>query len=413
MRPSIRHLIPILALAPLAFASEPSLSASESTPTLSTPVDLADRLLAETSTAADAARGWLRENLSNEAIGEMASGAETAVIERFNRALDQARLEHERSLGLFAYDPASVDQSDPWTPIARDATLPSRIVLLVHGLDEGGTIWDNAAPALAHASHTVVRFNYPNDQPIRASADRLVESLRELNERGVSSVDIVGHSMGGLVARDALTRPEHYHSDARARDGLPAVPRFIMLATPNHGSPLACLRGVMEVRDQFVRWTRSDDKLSSGLLGSMVDGRGEAGDDLRPGSAFLADLNSRPLPRNVQITIVTGGFIAASREKVERALDNVYVRRVLGTERCDRWKCGADGVCDEVGDGVVPGASALLEGVNDVVNVRTDHRSMIRVLEPIEATRSALGMENPTPEAIPIILDRLSRSAPE
>lgn len=404
MHPVTKLLTPFLASACVALA------AHAAAPMLSTPVALADRVLAETGTASEAARRWLREHLSNEAVNGYARSAESSVVEKFNAALEEARLAHERTLGLFVYVPGAGER---WARVTADAALQPRVVLLVHGLDEGGTIWDNAAPAVAREGHTVARFNYPNDQPIRASADRLVESLRELNERGVRTVDIVGHSMGGLVARDALTRPEHYRGDARGGGGLPAVERLIMLATPNQGSRLACLRGVMEVRDQLIRWTQSENKFSSGLLGCMVDGCGEAGDDLSPDSPFLAELNSRALPKHVRITIVTGGLASTTRERVANAFDNPYVRRVLGSERCDQWKCGTEVMSDGVGDGVVPAASALLEGVDDMVSVRADHRSMIRVIEPIEATRHALGIENPTPPAIPIIIDRLSRRAPE
>jgi pimeloyl-ACP methyl ester carboxylesterase len=406
-RTIVRHpfgfLILILAMPRCVLAADSPAPPPAATPTLSTPVALADRVLAETGTAYEAARRWLRENLSNEAVNGYARSAESSVVEKFNAALEEARLAHEATLGLFVYTPGA---TEPWTRVTADSSLPARIVLLVHG-------WDNAAPASEREGYTFARFNYPNDQPIRASADRLVESLRELNERGVSTVDIVGHSMGGLVARDALTRPEHYKGNARGGDGLPAVQRFIMLATPNQGSPLACLRGVMEVRDQFVRWTQSENKFSSGLLGCMVDGCGEAGDDLAPGSPFLAELNSRSLPTHLRITIVTGAVASTTRERIAGAFDNPYVRRVLGAERCDQWKCGAEAAGSGVGDGVVPGSSTMLDGVSDVVSVRADHRSMIRVIEPLEATRNALGMENPTPPAIPIIIDRLSRAAPQ
>lgn len=406
MRPSFWILIPIFVIASLAFAGDPS---PEDPAMLSTPVGLADRLLLETSTAAEAARKWLRENLSKEAVNGYAASAEDSLNEKFNRALEVARMDHADTIGVFVYAPTGQSPDGPWARLGDGELLPPRVVLLVHGLDEGGPIWDNAAPVVAQAGYTVLRFNYPNDQRIAASAEGLVGALRDLRSRDVRTVDIIGHSMGGLVARDALTRREYYHGDALGGGGLPAVQRLIMLGTPNHGAPLASLRCAMEVRDQFVRWMHSEHKASSGLLGFMVDGHGEAGDDLRPGSAFLNDLNSRPLPSHVSMTIVVGEIASCGRERVTSALDSPYIRRVIGEERAAKLKSGTNGVWEEVGDGVVPTESTRLEGVTDVVHVAADHRSMIRVLEPVEATRNVFGIENPTPPAIEVVLDRLGR----
>ncbi|MBL8746152.1 MAG: alpha/beta hydrolase [Phycisphaerae bacterium] len=412
IRSSALALLTTALLAVSATARPEDATETESAPTLSPAVGVADRLLAETATAADAARRWLRENLSNEAVNGYARSAEDAVTEKFNCALEQARQEHAATVGLFAYAPACHSSNGPWARIAEGTPLPTRVVLLIHGLDEGGSIWDNAAPAIAHAGYAVLRFNYPNDQRIAASANALIESLRELRSRDVRTVDIVAHSMGGLVARDTLTRPEFLRSGADARADLPAVPRLIMLGTPNLGSPLAGLRQAMEVRDQFVRWMKCENKTTSGLLGFMVDGHGEAGDDLHPGSTFLTELNKRPLPENVAITIVVGEVASSGRQRITDALESSYFTRILGEERAASLRNGTASVWEEVGDGVVPASSARLQGVSDVVTVAADHRSMIRVLEPVEAARNAIGIANPTPPAIPIILDRLASPAP-
>jgi pimeloyl-ACP methyl ester carboxylesterase len=393
-----------LVLAAIARA-EPS---ADPAPDLSPPVATADRLLAGTASAAEAARAWLREHLSNQAVSGYASGATAAVTDRFERALDDARAAHDRSMGVFLFDPAR-DPDHPWRRPADAGAVPARLVLLIHGLDEGGTVWSDLAPALHAAGHAVARFNYPNDQPIAASADALAIDLRALESNGVRRVDFVGHSMGGLVARDLLTRPGHYAGLADAHDGLPDVGRLVMLGTPNRGAPLAPLRAAMEVRDQFVRWLESDDKAASHLLGFMVDGEGEAGADLTPGSPFLADLNARPAPRGVDITIILARVGDTGRSALTAALDSAFVRSVVGESRADAWKAGAGGVFEDLGDGVVPEASARLPGVPDTVVVGANHRSMICSLRPVAAVRDALRLDPSVPPALPIVLDRLSR----
>lgn len=379
-------------------ASEPSPApAAKPESTIDQALETADRLLARTGDAAQAARDWLRENVSREAIEGMSDEAVLAARARFDAALEGARQRHAESLGVFIYRGQDVKQ--PWE--RPGDSLPERVVVLIHGLDEGGTIWDEAAPAIHAEGFSVLRFNYPNDQPIARSSEALAESLRALRSKGARECDLIGHSMGGLLARDALTRAE--------RDGFPAVPRLIMLGTPNHGAPLAPLRGVMEVRDQFVRWMKSDDKTCESILGFMADGQGEAGEDLVPGSAFLNDLNARALPSGVAITIVEGKAGADTRDGIISALDSPFIRRALGEEQARALKSNALGLFDDLGDGAVPARSAALEGVKDVVRVPADHRSMIRTLEPLDLARRALGKSSPTPPAIPIILDRLRR----
>lgn len=266
-----------------------------------------------------------------------------------------------------------------WTSEPPTAA-PERLVLLIHGLDEPGRIWDDAAPAIASEGFTVARFDYPNDQAITASADRLLMAMAELASLGVRTFDAVGHSMGGLVARDALTRPV-------IRRGVPQARRLITIGTPNKGSPLARHRWVAEAREQLARWADSPGWVPPGSA-SPPGERGRAGIDLMPGSAFFTELETRPLPQ-AAMTIILGRLLPmpAERHSVGRAL------------------------LDAVGDGVVSVASARLAGVADVVELRGNHRGLIRNVSPADAVRTRLGRaaRGPTPPAIPVILDRLLR----
>jgi flagellar biosynthesis GTPase FlhF len=139
----------------------------------------------------------------------------------------------------------STPRSQRWTGTPPDP-VPARAVLLVHGLDEPGGIWDALAPALAEAGHPAVRFEYPNDQPPARSAALLADALADLRRAGLTSLDIVAHSMGGLVATDVLTRPEF---ENRAR---PRVPLLVTVGTPFDGSPWADLQPVSELREQIA-----------------------------------------------------------------------------------------------------------------------------------------------------------------
>lgn len=392
-------------------ASQPASSqaqpaSSQAQPELPQAVNAADRLLADAQDAAAAARAWLRENLSREQLDSMTAAAEERVASAWAEALDVARQQHVESLGIFVLSQPGTQEL--WRRPVDTEPMPERLVLLVHGLDEAGAIWDDAAPALRAAGHAVAKFDYPNDQPIARSAESLAEALRTLRARGVRRVDLVAHSMGGLVSRDALTREGLYAARATGHDDLPDVTRLIMLGTPNHGSPLAPLRGAMEVREQFARWIESDGKDPRALLGFLVDGNGEAAADLLPGSAFLTELNSRPLPEGVRITSIEGRIGAPGRNAIQSTLENPFIRRTLGEEKAAKLAKDASKWIDDWGDGAVPAKSAALRGVSDVVVLDTDHRSMIRRLDALEAALRLVGQARDTPPAIPIILTRLA-----
>lgn len=290
-------------------------------------------------------------------------------------------------------------QGGTWTPLTAGAT-PQRGVLLIHGLDEPGTIWDDLAPALAEAGHVVVRFDYPNDQPIADSGSLLQSALESLKADGCADLDLVCHSMGGLVARDALTRD--------APGPVPHIDRLIMVGTPNHGSPLAPLRGVAEAREQIVRWARSLTNPPP-MDAYLTDGEGEAGIDLAPGSEFLTALNARPMPADLRCTIIAGHLSPVTDEDARAFVDSSVLKWIAGDENV---RAIGDAI-NLLGDGVVPLDSAMLEGVDDVVIVNANHRAILKRSALENAIRDAADAPGDPPPAIPIILDRLGRDDQE
>ncbi|MHC4718838.1 MAG: esterase/lipase family protein, partial [Planctomycetota bacterium] len=175
-------------------------------------------------------------------------------------------------------------------------------VVLVHGLDDPGKVWRSLAPELCDQAFDVWLMQYPNDQPIEESADWFFEELKGLRERDVDRISIVAHSMGGLVSRDLLTRPEIEYAEAVRCEVVPEVTALIMVGTPNHGSPMARIRVLAEVRDQLARLTKGEGS----WLGGILDGAGEAKIDLLPGSRFLTELDRRPHPEGLSMLIIAG-----------------------------------------------------------------------------------------------------------
>jgi len=322
-----------------------------------------------------------------------------------------------RLRGLYRLDtPAAA--APAWHALAETELLPERAVLLVHGLDEIGDLWNDLAPALAAdprlSGAAILRFEYPNDQAIALSADELDAALGELFLRGTRRVDLVCHSMGGLVARDVLTRDGLYAGRADARADRPGLNSIIMLGTPNAGSPFAKLRALSQVREQVMRWIDSENHNVRDLWRNGGDGDGAAGDDLMPGSAYLTDLNSRPLPpaSEIPITVVIGRLATAEDLRLDRALEAPMTVRILGEERAAALLDACRRFTREMGDGVVTCSSACLEGADTAYVIETSHRTMIRTARTETAVREAVeAPPAPEPEGIRIVLNALAADA--
>lgn len=335
-----------------------------------------------------------------------------ALMSRVTSAVQQAVGEstapvHTRVL---IYSAPAADSTNPSAWSAElPATLPDRVVLLIHGLDEPGAIWDDLAPALAQAGHTVLAFEYPNDQSIATSALGLANAMRGLKARGVASCGLACHSMGGLVARDALTRPDLYAGRALGRDDLPDVPSLVLLGTPNAGSPWAKLRAVSELREHAIRLSDSGVGSVKDLVASLRDGQGQAGTDLLPGSAFLTELNARPLPEGVAITLVIGRLAESPAEDLAWIADDSLLARVVGEEEAGAITRSIRQLNNDLGDGVVPVSSAELPGVADRVYVEASHRGMIESMAFEQTLRRWTGIAPGPPPGIAIAVDRLSK----
>jgi len=279
--------------------------------------------------------------------------------------------------------------------VKRDAKASE--VILIHGLDDPGKVWMNLAPALVKKGFDVWIMTYPNDQPITASALSFLEHLESHHAQGTASISIVAHSMGGLVARDMLTDPAMAYREKVDKAVVPAVELLIMVGTPNHGSSLAQFRIFTEFRDQFTNLFNRNYHWLQGIL----DGAGEAGIDLMPGSEFLLRLNRRPHPRNLNMLVIAGVMSPWQKNEIEAFTRNIEAKTPENSRPAvKKMEIALLAVSNEVGDGLVSVDSARLSGVPLRI-VEGTHLSMIRNIRQDSQQ---------IPPAIPVIFEHLSRN---
>ncbi len=267
-------------------------------------------------------------------------------------------------------------------------------VILVHGIDEPGRVWANLIPVLLDRGLRIWMLSYPNDQPIEESARFFFQELALFEKNEPEKISIVAFSMGGLVVREMLTSPELDYSRRVAEKRVPEVTQLIMVGTPNHGSDLARFRIFTEFREQVVSLLSGDYI----WLQSILDGVGEAGLDLIPGSRFLETLNGRSHPHHVRMAVIAGMMGKEEGDLFEEFIAGMK-GRLPENAHTMVMQMGdlLNSMVAEVGDGLVSVDSAKLDGIPLHV-VPGTHISIIRNVQR-ESRR--------IPPAIPIILEYL------
>jgi len=140
------------------------------------------------------------------------------------------------------------------------------VILLLHGLFHNRACWWLVKSRLrGHGYRNLHTLNLPPWKDIEVLTEMIAKKVDLLRHQlGVEQVVLVGHSLGGLLARNYLVR----------RGGANKVAGLIQLGTPNQGSKLAPFA--------ISRLARQ----------------------LMPGSVFLAGLKVEGLPAEVPVTSI-------------------------------------------------------------------------------------------------------------
>jgi pimeloyl-ACP methyl ester carboxylesterase len=116
-----------------------------------------------------------------------------------------------------------------------------KMLVLVHGLCMSDRQWTRGGHdhglALAHEMGcTPLYLHYNSGEHVSNNGREFAALLEQTLARWPQPVDelvILGHSMGGLVARSAC-----YHAESAGHDWVKRLTKLVFLGTPHHGAPL-------------------------------------------------------------------------------------------------------------------------------------------------------------------------------
>ena len=189
---------------------------------------------------------------------------------------------------------------DPLEPLAslgddRSPAPGGKLLVMIHGLCLNEQHWlrrghDHGAALATEFGYTPLYVRYNTGRRIGSNGLALAELLETVVERWprpVEEIVLLGHSMGGLVARSASHYGEEASHGWRSR-----LRKAIFLGTPHHGAPLE--RGgrgldlLLEASPYSAPFTRIGKSRSAGIT------------DLRHGSVTTANEHEfLPLPSDV------------------------------------------------------------------------------------------------------------------
>ena len=316
------------------------------------------------------------------------ASADTSVPLAYDMTVPLARQLHVTNLNLIgALAVLNPDSYNNRTGIYMlDPYVPGKIpVVLVHGLMSSPAAWTNAMNDLRGDPELRKRYQfwmffYSTGNPLLASGARFRKALGDLRtgldpehqDPAFDHMVLIGHSMGGLMSRLAISRsgqilwntaskvpPDQVQLDPELKDLLmqamffepePMVSRVVFVSTPHRGSPLGdelvgrlssrLIRvpgNILEIRKTLAQ-LNGDADVSQAFRGTRY-ATGVA--QLGLGNPVLQAINELPLS------------------------DRVPYHSIVGYNGKEPLPAG--------GDGVVPYTSAHVEGALSELIVSSDH----------------------------------------
>ena len=226
--------------------------------------------------------------------------------------------------------PLLLDQEAWPASLARPT---SRLLVQVHGLCMNDLQWrhrghDHGEKLAAEHGYTRVNLHYNSGLSIASNGREFSNLLQQLLDGWPVPIErfaILGHSMGGLVARAAIL-----DATRQSQDWVRQLDQIVFLGTPHHGAPLERAGTLLQDALGLMPWTAPFVRVGQMRSAGIQDLRHGTIDD-----GHRRDIPSIPqLPAGIRAYAVAASTQAATAARASRALR---------------------------GDGLVPVASALGE----------------------------------------------------
>ena len=151
-------------------------------------------------------------------------------------------------------------------------------VVLVYGIGGSPQDWRYFIEHFDRSQHQIWFYHYPSGMRLDRVSRTLAASLIQLRQRhGFPVCHVVAHSMGGLVARTALT-------EAVSQAGTNFIPHLVTVSTP-WGGHEAAASGIRHLKKPVPSWL-----------------------DVTPDSPFLTRLYATPLPAGTTHDLIYGSI---------------------------------------------------------------------------------------------------------
>gem|GEM_PF-966369 len=247
-------------------------------------------------------------------------------------------------------------------PAATGPTL-----IFIHGMDSGPFHFEAVGKRLSNIGYRVFLFEYPNDGGVVPAATELTNRIRRMSPQERGDISLIGYSMGGVIGRHCIEAPEFYSV---------GIKRFIAFAAPFKGSELAPFRSWLTLQE-------SPQKFIASSLG-LTKGGGQAGIDLKPGSAYLRQTAGWQRHPKVTYSSIAGNkpFVdAQDLVDLKATLDAIGFNQAI-RDYGNSALAAAASAGPGKGDGAVAIDSTRLAGVRDHIILDLSHPDFLYADDP-------------------------------
>lgn len=200
----------------------------------------------------------------------------------------------------------------------QSGDLAGRIVILVHGLCMNHLTWSNGSfggigeKLLAQRdNNTMLYLNYNTGRRISANGKSFAWLLEDLIQRNprISSIDLIGHSMGGLVCRSAL-----FYGKQNVHNWINKIENLVCIGSPHHGAVLERVGFMLQDKLGRMPILNRVGKLTQIRSDGIMDLRyGSVRDDdweyLDARSGSMNDVRKpAPLPSRINTYLIAGSL---------------------------------------------------------------------------------------------------------